>query len=132
MARQFNSVLADSWLGLLNFDSTTNARGIGRTLPTTSDSNQEQGQPLRGQPGDEQRQDAITRLIKIETMLKWIYDNQIKLLEKYIGIEQRIETMRKSLEEQGGIGDNDTDPSEDKADGFTGVADLSNVTGSEK
>lgn len=34
-------------------------------------------------------------------MLKWIYDNQIKLLEKYIGIEQRIETMRKSLEEQG-------------------------------
>ncbi|KAJ0133299.1 Uncharacterized protein HZ326_23640 [Fusarium oxysporum f. sp. albedinis] len=100
MARQFNSVLADSWLGLLNFDSTTNARGIGRTLPTTSDSNQEQGQPLRGQPGDEQ--DAITRLIKIETMLKWIYDNQIKLLEKYIGIEQRIETMRKSLEEQGG------------------------------
>jgi hypothetical protein len=35
-------------------------------------------------------------------MLKWIYDNQIKLLEKYIGIEQRIEAMRKSLEEQGG------------------------------
>ncbi|EWZ29341.1 hypothetical protein FOZG_16970 [Fusarium oxysporum Fo47] len=99
MARQFNSVLADSWLGLLNFDSTTNARGIGSTLPTTLDSNQGQGQPLRGQPGDEQ--DAITRLIKIETMLKWIYDNQIKLLEKYIGIEQRIETMRKSLEEQG-------------------------------
>jgi hypothetical protein len=52
MARQFNSVLADSWLGLLNFDSTTNARGIGSTLPTTLDSNQGQGQPLRGQPGE--------------------------------------------------------------------------------
>ncbi|EGU73974.1 hypothetical protein FOXB_15516, partial [Fusarium oxysporum f. sp. conglutinans Fo5176] len=52
MARQFNSVLADSWLGLLNFDSTTNARVIGSTLPTTLDSNQGQGQALRGQSGD--------------------------------------------------------------------------------
>ena len=56
---------------------------------------------VRGHILTRQRQDTITRLIKIETMLKWIYDNQIKLLEKYIGIEQRIETMRKSLEEQG-------------------------------
>ncbi|EXM15409.1 hypothetical protein RAB80_017571 [Fusarium oxysporum f. sp. vasinfectum] len=100
MTRQFNGVLADSWLGLLNFDSTTNARVIGSTLPTTLDSNQGQGQALRGQPGDEQ--DTITRLIKIETMLKWICDNQFKLLEKYIDIEQRIETMRNSLEEQRG------------------------------
>ncbi|KAI8401382.1 hypothetical protein FOFC_18251 [Fusarium oxysporum] len=48
------------------------------------------------------RKDTITRLIKIETMLKWICDNQFKLLEKYIDIEQRIETMRNSLEEQRG------------------------------
>lgn len=34
-------------------------------------------------------------------MLKWIYDNQIKLLEKYITIEQIMETMKKSLDEQG-------------------------------
>jgi hypothetical protein len=33
-------------------------------------------------------------------MLKWIYDNQIKLLEKYISIEQRMETMKKNLDEQ--------------------------------
>ncbi|KAK2135977.1 hypothetical protein NOF04DRAFT_1268112 [Fusarium oxysporum II5] len=98
MTRQFNGVLAYLWLGLLNFDSTTNARVIGSTLPMTLDSNQGQGQALRGQPGDEQG--TITRLIKIETMLKWIYDNQFKLLEKYIDIEQRIETMRNSLKQR--------------------------------
>ncbi|KAH6974860.1 hypothetical protein EDB80DRAFT_881767 [Ilyonectria destructans] len=99
MARQFNNVAEDSWLGFLSFDNTTNAGAVSSSLPTILESNQGQGQALRGQAGDEQ--DTITRLIKIETMLKWIYDNQIKLLEKYISIEQRMETMKKSLDEQG-------------------------------
>ncbi|EXK78886.1 hypothetical protein FOQG_16470 [Fusarium oxysporum f. sp. raphani 54005] len=93
MARQFNNMPDDSWPWLLNFDNTTNARPIGSAIPTALESAKDK---------DRRCKDTITRLIKIETMLKWIYDNQIKLLEKYIGIEQRIEAMRKSLEEQGG------------------------------
>ncbi|KAI8412237.1 hypothetical protein FOFC_08867 [Fusarium oxysporum] len=99
MARQFNNVPEDSWLGLLNFDNTTNAGAIGSSLPTILEPNQGQAQALPGQVGNEQ--DTITRLIKIETMLKCVYDNQIKLLEKYISIEHRMETLKKSLDEQG-------------------------------
>ncbi|KAH8659731.1 hypothetical protein BGZ61DRAFT_370083 [Ilyonectria robusta] len=53
MGRQFNNVPEDSWLGFLNFDNTTNAGATCCSLPTTVESNQGQGQALRGQVGDE-------------------------------------------------------------------------------
>ncbi|KAH6976874.1 hypothetical protein EDB80DRAFT_593918 [Ilyonectria destructans] len=53
MDRQFNNVPEDSWLGFLNFDNTTNAGATSSSLPTTLESDQGQGQALRGQVGDE-------------------------------------------------------------------------------
>ncbi|KAH6953708.1 hypothetical protein BKA56DRAFT_504644 [Ilyonectria sp. MPI-CAGE-AT-0026] len=53
MDRQFNNVSEDSWLGFLNFDNMTNAGATSSSLPTTLESNQGQGQALRGQADDE-------------------------------------------------------------------------------
>jgi hypothetical protein len=39
------------------------------------------------------------RFMAIETMIKWLYENQIKLLEKMAEIGEKAENMKRGLDE---------------------------------